>query len=193
MGREVVLGGNLDCPREDSFHGDAARAKFSGQRRGEAEEDDPTWGRRVVYGELDALGRPTGMHSTLGDYMMGKNPLDPHGDPPDWEKDKGYNRAHLFGAQLGGSNYNQANFVTMHSYANSPVMQHIENQVRAAVESGETIQYSITPRYNGTDEIPTGVDIEAYGSNGFTFTQHRSTGITELGSAAFIPNVKRYS
>ncbi|MFE7808212.1 putative T7SS-secreted protein [Streptomyces sp. NPDC057430] len=155
------------------------------------EPDDPTWDGRVVYGELDNLGRPTGMHATLGDDMMGKNPTDPHGDPPGWEKDKGYNRAHLLGAQLGGSNYNPANFVTMHAYANSPVMRHIENQIRAAVESGETIQYSVTPRYNGTDKIPTGVYIEAYGSDGFQFTQHRSTGITESGNTAFIPNQKR--
>ncbi|MFG3497133.1 putative T7SS-secreted protein [Streptomyces sp. NPDC047928] len=155
------------------------------------EPDDPTWDGRVVYGELDDLGRPTGMHATLGDDMMGKNPTDPHGDPPGWEKDKGYNRAHLLGAQLGGSNYNPANFVTMHAYANSPVMRHIENQIRAAVESGETIQYSVTPRYNGSDKIPTGVYIEAYGSDGFQFTQHRSTGITESGNTAFIPNQKR--
>ncbi|MFI2719588.1 hypothetical protein ACH5AI_25130 [Streptomyces collinus] len=42
----------------------------------------------------------------------------------------------------------------VHSYANSPVMRHIENQIRAAVESGETIQYSVTPRYNGSDKNP---------------------------------------
>lgn len=152
------------------------------------EPDDPTWGGRVVYGEPDAEGRPTAMHATLGPDMMGKNPTDPHGDPPGWQKDAGYNRAHLLGAQLGGSNWDPANFVTMHAYANSPVMRKIENQVRAAVEAGETIQYSVTPRYNGTDKIPTGVYIEAYGSNGFKFTQHWSTGITESGNTAFIPN-----
>ncbi|MFE5774149.1 putative T7SS-secreted protein [Streptomyces sp. NPDC056485] len=154
------------------------------------EPADPTWDGRVVYGKLDEHGRPTGMHATLGEDMMGKNPTDPHGDPPGWQKGKGYNRAHLLGAQLGGSNFDPANFVTMHRYANSPVMRHIENEVRAAVESGETIQYSVTPRYNGTDPIPTGVYIEAYGSNGFKFTQHPSTGIAESGNTAFIPNVK---
>ncbi|MFJ7593408.1 putative T7SS-secreted protein [Streptomyces sp. NPDC097617] len=152
------------------------------------EPDDPTWDGRVVYGDLDEFGRPTAMHATLGPDMMGKNPTDPHGDPPGWQKDAHYNRAHLLAAQLGGSNYNPGNFVTMHAYANSPVMRHIENEVRKAVESGETIQYTVTPRYNGTDAIPTGVYIEAYGSNGFKFTQHRSTGITESGNTAFIPN-----
>lgn len=81
----------------------------------ENEPDDPTWDGRVVYGKLDTHGRSTAMHATLGKDMMGKNPTDPHGDPPGWQKDQGYNRAHLLGAQLGGSNFDPANFVTMQS------------------------------------------------------------------------------
>ncbi|MEU8888095.1 putative T7SS-secreted protein [Streptomyces sp. NPDC048442] len=152
------------------------------------EPADPTWGGRVVYGELDAKGRPTAMHATLGDDMMGKFPTDPHGDPPGWQKGKGYNRAHLLGAQLGGSNFDPANFVTMHSYANSPVMRHIEKEVRQAVEAGETIQYTVTPRYNLDSPIPLGVTIEAYGSKGFQFSQHPSTGTTGPSNTAYIPN-----
>ncbi|MFK0259124.1 DNA/RNA non-specific endonuclease [Streptomyces sp. NPDC090445] len=87
---------------------------------------------------------------------MGKNPTDRHGDPPGWQKGQGYNRAHLLGAQLGGSNWDPANFVTMHAYANSPVMRHIENRVRAAVEGGETIQYSVTPDTAGLIKSPPG-------------------------------------
>ncbi|MFJ9721351.1 hypothetical protein ACIRP3_01235 [Streptomyces sp. NPDC101209] len=41
----------------------------------------------------------------LAPNMMRSNLNDPHEDPPDWEKDMGYNRAHLLGAQLSGSNY----------------------------------------------------------------------------------------
>lgn len=132
------------------------------------------------------------MHATLGPDMMGNNPTDPHGDPPGWQKDAGYNRAHLLGAQLGGSNYDPANVVTMHAYANSPVMRKIENQVRAAVEAGAR-QSSTASLLDttGLTKIPTGVHIEAYGSNGFKFTQHRSTGITEAGNTPFIPNQPR--
>ncbi|GAA1542659.1 hypothetical protein GCM10009730_59630 [Streptomyces albidochromogenes] len=155
------------------------------------EPDDITWDERVLYGQLDEHGRPTAMHATLGKDMMGANPTDPHGNPPGWAKDQGYNRAHLLGAQLGGSNFDPANFVTMHAYANSPVMRHIENQVRKAVEAGETIQYSVTPVYDGSRPIPTGVRIDAHGSDGFEFTQHGSTGINEPGNSAFIPNKKR--
>ncbi|WP_372337607.1 hypothetical protein [Streptomyces sp. MK5] len=64
------------------------------------------------------------MHATLGKDMLGANPMDPHGDPPGWERDKGYNRAHLLCARLGGSNYDPRNFVSMHSDANSPVTGH---------------------------------------------------------------------
>ncbi|TCR15988.1 RHS repeat-associated core domain-containing protein [Streptomyces sp. BK205] len=153
------------------------------------EPDDPSWGGRVLYSRDG--GRPGAMHATLGLDMMGANPTDPHGDPPGWEKDKGYNRAHLLGAQLGGSNYDPRNFVTMHSYANSPVMRHIENQVRAAVTKGEIIQYSVTPVYDGANKIPLGVRVEVHGNNGFQFTEHRSTGNTEPTNSAFIPNKKR--
>ncbi|MFI0219988.1 DNA/RNA non-specific endonuclease [Streptomyces lydicus] len=91
------------------------------------------------------------------------------------------------GAQLGGSNRDSRNFVTMHAYANSPVMRNIENQVRAAAEKGETIQCSVTPVYDGSNPIPKGVSIEAHGSNGFQFTQHKSIGIS---GSALIPNEK---
>ncbi|WP_052229912.1 DNA/RNA non-specific endonuclease [Streptomyces sp. CT34] len=155
------------------------------------EPTDTSWGGRVRYGEPDEHGRPTAMHATLGADMMGKHTTDPHGDPPGWEKDKGYNRAHLLGAQLGGSNRDPRNFVTMHAYANSPVMRHIENQVRAAAEKGETIQYSVTPVYEGSHPVPKGVTVEAHGSNGFQFTQHKSTGISGSHNSAFIPNKKR--
>ncbi|MFH9959522.1 hypothetical protein ACH4OX_35635 [Streptomyces roseolus] len=42
-----------------------------------------------------------------------------------------------------------------------------------------------------TSKIPAGVYIEAYGSNGFQFAQHRTTGVTELANTTFIPNQPR--
>ncbi|WP_301128722.1 DNA/RNA non-specific endonuclease [Streptomyces cacaoi] len=133
------------------------------------DETDPSWGGRVQYGERDHLGRATGVHATLRPDMMGGR-TDPQVDPAGWEPKKGYNRAHLLGAQLGGSNKSDENFVTMHAYANSPEMRKIETQVRRAVEAGETIQYSVTPIHDGDSLVPRAVTIEAYGSNGFQFT-----------------------
>ncbi|MFF4955016.1 DUF6531 domain-containing protein [Streptomyces chattanoogensis] len=162
------------------------------------EPADITWGGRVTYGEPDGHGRPTGVTATLEPDMMGNYPTDPHVDPPGWDELEGErrNRAHLLGAQLGGSNYDNRNFVAMHAYANSPVMRHIEGQVREAVSPkdgspGQTVTYTVTPVYNGSDKVPLGVKIEAYGSNGFKFTQHHSTGIGGEHNVAFIPNKKK--
>lgn len=54
-------------------------------------------------------------------------------------------KTHLLGAQIGGSNKDARNFVTMHPFANSPVMRKVEDQIWAAVDRGETIEYSVTP------------------------------------------------
>ncbi|WP_344325883.1 DUF6531 domain-containing protein [Streptomyces macrosporus] len=140
------------------------------------DESDPEWGGRVQYGAPGPHGRATSMHATITKAMIGGK-TDPQVDPAGWVSNQGYNRAHLLGAQLGGSNKDPRNFVTMHYYANSPVMRGIERQVRLAAEAGEIIQYSVTPIYrDGNSKIPLGVTIEAYGDKGFTFTPRGSDG-----------------
>ena len=139
-------------------------------------ESDVTWGGRVKYGDLGPGGRATSMHATVNKDMLGGK-TDPRTDPAGWESGKGYNRAHLLAAMIGGSNKDPRNFVTMHSYANSPVMRQIEMQVRNAARDGENIQYSVTPIYaDDTSKIPLGVTIEAYGDKGFQFQPHGGTG-----------------
>jgi len=122
------------------------------------------------YGELDEYNRATGMKATLTQDMMGGK-TKPKVDPAGWETGKGYNRAHLLGAQLGGSNKDPRNFVTMHQYANTPVMRDIENRIRAAVDNGEIIEYEVTPIYRGSDPIPLGVTLKAKGNKGFDVFQ----------------------
>ncbi|MFF5185529.1 DNA/RNA non-specific endonuclease [Streptomyces sp. NPDC000345] len=129
------------------------------------------------YGDLDEHGRATGVHVTLTQANIGGK-TDPSVDPAGWVSGMGYNRAHLWGAQLGGSNKDPRNFVTMHQYANSPVMRRVENQVRRAVEKeGQTVQYSVTPIYADTPGLgpanpyPLGVTIRANGSGGLDIFQ----------------------
>ncbi|MGY4737236.1 polymorphic toxin-type HINT domain-containing protein, partial [Streptomyces sp. ATMOS53] len=129
------------------------------------------------YGGLDEFGRATGIRVTLtADNIGGKT--NPQVDPIGWVSGKGYNRAHLWGAQLGGSNADPRNFVTMHQYANTPVMRAIEGQVRRAVErGGQTVRYSATPIYAQTPAVgpvnpyPLGVTIRATGSGGLNIYQ----------------------
>jgi RHS repeat-associated protein len=151
------------------------------------DESDPTWGGRVVYKKLDRLGRARGVEALLSSDMMGGK-TDPKVDPAGWVTGQHYNRAHLLGAQLGGSNKDPRNFVTMHQYANTPVMRDLEGQVRKAVDNGEIIRYRVTPVYSGRSLLPKGVTIEAYGNKGFKFHPKGSVGGTNVLS---ICNKKR--
>ncbi|MFY1678351.1 DNA/RNA non-specific endonuclease [Streptomyces sp. WMMC905] len=60
------------------------------------------------------------------------------------------------------------NFVTMHAYANSPVMRGFELQVRDAVKAGENILYRATPIYSGSNPPPLGVRLSGRGNAGFS-------------------------
>ncbi|MFF7146393.1 DUF6531 domain-containing protein [Streptomyces nodosus] len=140
------------------------------------DENDVSWGDRVQYGPLGPHGRATSMHATVTRDMLGGK-TQPQVDPAGWESGKGYNRAHLLAAMIGGSNKDLRNFVTMHSYANSPVMRQVELQVRNAARDDEIIQYSVTPIYaDDHAKIPLGVTIEAHGSKGFQMHPHGSNG-----------------
>ncbi|MFC9454317.1 RHS repeat-associated core domain-containing protein [Streptomyces sp. NPDC056983] len=147
-------------------------------------EKDVTWGGRVHYRELGPGGRAQGVTATLTRSMMGGK-TNPQVDPAGWESDKGFNRAHLLGAQIGGSNKDPRNFVTMHAYANSPMMRRYETQVRKAVDKGEVIEYSATPVYRGDSVVPEGVWLEAQGSDGFQFMPKDATTGT---NRVYIPN-----
>lgn len=90
-------------------------------------------------------------------------PANPSITPPGWAGNGTlYNQArgHLLGAQLGGSGDMAENLVTLQqNWTNSPVMRGFEGQVRSAVESGEVVQYSSTPIYEGNNPIPKGVTL----------------------------------
>jgi DNA/RNA non-specific endonuclease len=129
-------------------------------------------GPYVEYGAPDDEGRVTGMSTVLTSDLIGGK-TDPQVNPAGWVSGAGYNRAHLLGAQLGGSNTDPENFVTMFQYANTPVMRGIENNLAASVRGGETIQYEVNPLYEdgSNNPIPIGVYIRAAGDQGTDIEQ----------------------
>ncbi|WP_259371037.1 RHS repeat-associated core domain-containing protein [Streptomyces sp. SCUT-3] len=142
------------------------------------DENDVTWGGRVRYGAPGPGGRATSMHATIEPGMTGGS-TNPSVNVPGYQKYKNLNKTHLLGAQIGGSNKDPRNFVTMHRFANSPVMRAIEDQIRKAVDAGETIEYSVIPIYasnRSNDVIPLGLTIEAHGNKGFQFVPYKSDG-----------------
>ena len=135
----------------------------------------------MEYGALDSLGRPTGISATITQDTIGTGTSAARSIiPPGYTPDAGLARGHLLGAQLGGSGSEVRNLVTIQQNpANSPVMRTFENQVRSAASGGETIQYSVTPIYRGSNPIPCGITICGNGNQGFNL------GVTVLNPPGF--------
>jgi hypothetical protein len=154
---------------------------------------------KIDYGNLDQLGRPTGVKATITKDMIGTGtPASSSIRPPGFDQLPVQNRArgHLLGRQLGGSGSDPRNLVTMEQTpANSPVMRDFENQVRAAVENGQTVEYSATPIYDGDNPIPQGITLQGKGSGGFNLNstsappgasrQTRTRGLGERGTFVY--------
>jgi hypothetical protein len=77
-------------------------------------------------------------------------------------------RGHLLANRLGGSGDIPENLVTLvQDPVNTPIMRGFESQVYDAVAKGETVNYTVTPVYDGANVMPRGVTLEAQGSGGF--------------------------
>jgi hypothetical protein len=125
---------------------------------------------KIAYGQLDKLGRPTGVSETLTKDMIGTgSPARSSIRPPGFEGQvSGHARGHLLGNQLGGSGSEHRNLVTLfQNPVNSPVMRDYETMIRKAVENGQVVDYSVIPIYEGVNLIPSGVTLNASGSGGF--------------------------
>ncbi|BES85623.1 hypothetical protein PEC302110_27200 [Pectobacterium araliae] len=128
-------------------------------------------GCNTRYGELDHLGRPTGVKARLdSSYINTGTHANPAIQPPGFITGAGSNRArgHLLGRQLGGSGDDIRNLVTIqHRPMNTPDMSSIEGRIRKALERGEIVDVSVTPIYKGPSRIPAGITMNAQGSGGF--------------------------
>ncbi|WP_019884405.1 DUF6531 domain-containing protein [Streptomyces purpureus] len=135
------------------------------------DENDPTWGGRVRFSSGPG-GRAGTMRARIEPGMTGGT-TSPPSNVLGYQKYKKWNKTHLLGAQIGGSNKDPRNFVAMHRNANNPVMKAIEDQIRTAVDkNGETIEYTVTPIYrtnDKTDVVPIALTIHATGNKGFQF------------------------
>lgn len=128
----------------------------------------------IHYGELDSLGRATGVDATITVDMVGTGtPAKSSIKPAGFGGQKaGHARGHLLGNQLGGAGDDPRNLTTLfQNPVNHPVMSSVEGSVRKAVEAGEVVQYSVKPIYEGNTLIPSGVTIKAVGDKGFYIYQ----------------------
>jgi hypothetical protein len=124
----------------------------------------------IIFGELDGLGRPTGVSAVIRQEMLKSGTsANPTIRPPGFEGQAGnHARGHLLANVLGGSGDDARNLVTLFQRnANHPNMSSFERQVRGAVEGGETVSFRAIPIYAGSNAVPTGISLTARGSNGF--------------------------
>jgi DNA/RNA non-specific endonuclease len=123
----------------------------------------------IEYGVIDDLGRPTGIRATITDGMTQPGfgtKASSELIPPGYQvQEPALARGHLLGKQLGGSGDVYQNLVTLfQNDANHPNMSGVEAKVRAAIEGGQTVEYTVTPIYEGTSQAPARVHIRAVGT-----------------------------
>ena len=74
-----------------------------------------------------------------------------------------YNRCHLISYQLSGENANKKNLITCTRYMNTVGMLEFENKVAKYVkETNNHVLYRVTPIFEGTNLLASGVQLEAY-------------------------------
>lgn len=125
------------------------------------------------YSQLDYLGRCGVAYACISQELM---PTEDRGSissvtPSGWINavydfiDGGYlyNRCHLIGFQLTGENANKCNLITGTRYLNIQGMLPFENMTADHIlEEDHHVLYRVTPFYDGTDLVASGVQIEAY-------------------------------
>lgn len=117
------------------------------------------------YSDLDALGRCGFCMASLDTALM---PTEPRGDiymihPTGWQKDSGYERAHLIAFQLCGENANEKNLITSTHMLNGIGMLPFEEMVGDYVrETNTRVLYRVTPIFVGDELVARGVLMEAY-------------------------------
>lgn len=125
------------------------------------------------YSPLDDLGRCQEAQASIGQDLMPTEDRESLSgvSPSGWDNERYscvdggwiYNRSHLIGFQLAGEQTNELNLITGTRYMNVEGMLPFENQVADYVKStGNHVLYEVTPIYEGSNLVASGVQIEAY-------------------------------
>lgn len=122
----------------------------------------------ITYHELDSLGRATGADALLKPDMVNTGTSANQSiRPPGFISGKepyDHSRGHLIGRQLGGTGDDSRNLTTLYQTpVNAPYMTKYENQIRKAMDDGETIRYRVTPIYEGSNLLCSSIEMEAKG------------------------------
>ncbi|SDB36843.1 DNA-entry nuclease [Ruminococcaceae bacterium FB2012] len=134
--------------------------------------EDTFSGESTVFSELDSLGRCGTAFCLVSRQTLPTEERGPIGmvKPAGWHTVKYrcvdgkylYNRCHLIAYELCGVNADQRNLITGTRWLNVEGMLPAEDRVRRfAEDTGISVFYRVTPRYEGSELLPRGVEIEA--------------------------------
>lgn len=136
-------------------------------------DDEITTDVFETYSDLDSLGRCGVAYANICPELM---PTEERGEigqvkPSGWHTIKYdcvdgkylYNRCHLIGYQLAGENANEKNLITGTRYMNVDGMLPFEDMIADYVhETGNHVLYRVTPVFEGSNLVASGVQMEAY-------------------------------
>ena len=154
------IGDYFDLPEYDEKSGEASVEINKGKPFFSPE--DAAFLPEQYYGELDQLGRCTGAYALLSEDLM---PIESRGsiseiEPSGWQ-DGYYQRSHLIAWQLTGQNIDR-NLITGTELLNQETMKGYEESVAQYLTgTGNHVMYRVTPIYEGTNMVASGVLMEA--------------------------------
>lgn len=126
-----------------------------------------------LYSGLDTIGRCGTAYANVSTDTIPISPRESIGSvkPTGWQTQRYddliadkylYNRCHLIAYELGGENANANNLITGTRYMNLAMVEY-ENAVAAYVKkTGNHVLYRVTPVFEGTNLLASGVELEAY-------------------------------
>ncbi len=145
--------------------------------RNACSRDFPSSDPSFYYAPMTRFGpgvddcRATGAVAHIDKFNLRPWRLDPKWKPAGFDRLPVGNRAalHLIGNQMGGANDTLRNFVAGYQTpANSPHMRSLEDDVTAAVKSGQRVALGVLPLYSGIDPaVPSEIKMYAAGDGGY--------------------------
>ncbi|MEU9455112.1 DUF4157 domain-containing protein [Streptomyces sp. NPDC048277] len=146
---------------------------------------------RVLIGDLEN-GLPTGVvgeliPTDLGTGTDSAHDVSPGGRQFDGAADVGARKGHLLANVLGGSGRDLGNLAWMHQWINNSTFKlEFENEVIRALKSGESVRFSVRPKFRPGESAPYEIEVWAATARSDIVPRHdiRTPGMGDLTPAA---------
>lgn len=162
---DAVIGSSAPRPSRVHYPGPASKAVPQIPRDGS-----------VRYRPTNTSGQSQGMVAVLMKPMLGTGSgTKRRVKPPGFVSGEGpyyHDRGHLLGRQLGGhADTLEEVFTAQRNPTNGRWMRSVEDEVKRRVDSGEMVDYSVTPLYTSGVAAPKAIALKAIGDRGLAIVK----------------------